>query len=232
MKTLNTELTTFLKSSGVSLVGFADLHEIDSSARDGFPYGISIAIALNPQIMLEITVGPTKQYHAEYKRLNALLDEIGRSTVKFLEEKGHKAKVRLATIREDEATMTARLPHKTVATRAGLGWIGKSNLLITEKYGSAVRLVTVLTDAPLTTGKPVNSSRCGDCTACVDICPAHALTGANWQAGLPRDSLYDAYTCSTTLRARSLELIGEPVRICGLCIVACPWTKKYLKKAV
>ena len=41
------------------------------------------------------------------------------------------------------------MPHKTVAVHAGLGWIGKSALFVTEKYGSAVRLTSVLTDAPL-----------------------------------------------------------------------------------
>ena len=231
MPALNAELTTFLKSQGVSLVGFADLHEIDSNARDGFPFGISIAIALNPQVMSGIKEGPTRQYNEEYDRMNTLLDSIAPPTVSFLERKGCKAKARFATFKEDEATMTAKLPHKTVATRAGLGWVGKSNLLITEKYGSAVRLVTVLTDAPLTTGKPVNSSRCGDCTACVDICPAHTLTGNIWKPGVTRESMFDFHVCRKKMRERTAKLIGESISICGLCIVACPWTQKYLSRA-
>jgi epoxyqueuosine reductase len=231
MKTLNDGLTIILKSSGVSLVGYANLHEIDSEARDGFPFGISIAIALNPQIMSGITIGPTKEYSAEYKRLNILLDNLAQLTVHFLGKKGFKAKARFATFEEDKATLTAKLPHKTVATRAGLGWVGKSALLITEEYGSAVRLVTVLTDATLSTGKSINSSRCGDCTACVDACPARTLADRNWQAGVPRESLFDAYTCRKKAREQSARLIGESKSICGLCIVACPWTKKFLKKA-
>jgi epoxyqueuosine reductase len=230
MQTLNAELTSFLKDKGVSLIGFADLHEIDSWARDGFPFGISIAIALNPQVMSGIKAGPTKPYNAEYNRMNILLDKISQSTEQFLVKKGHKAKARFATFEEDEVTMTAKLPHKTVATRAGLGWVGKSNLLITEKYGSAVRLVTVLTGAPLAAGNPINSSRCGDCTACVDICPSQTLTGNMWKPGVTRESMFDFHVCRKKAREQTAKLIGESKSICGLCIIACPWTQKYLKK--
>jgi epoxyqueuosine reductase len=232
MKTLNNELTSFLKAKGASLIGFADLHEIDSSARDSFPAGISIAVALNPQVMSGIKTGPTQDYGAEYERVNTLLDNIAQATGIFIREKGFNSQVRFATFEEDKAALSAWLPHKTVATRAGLGWVGKSNLLITEKYGSAVRLVTVLTDAPLSAGKPVNSSRCGDCAACVDICPAHAHTGRNWEPGLPRESIVDVFKCRTKARAMTAESLGVSKSICGLCIVACPWTQKYLKKAV
>jgi epoxyqueuosine reductase QueG len=230
MKTVNADLTSFLKSKGASLAGYADLNEIDSAARDGFPFGISIAVALNPQVMSGIKTGPTKPYYNEYIRLNRLLDSLAESAAQFLLEKGYKTKARFATFEEDEATLTAKLPHKTVATRAGLGWVGKSNLLVTEKYGSAVRLVTVLTDAPLAAGKPVNSSRCGDCTACVDICPAHTLTGNTWHAGISRESIVDVYTCRKKAREQTAIIIGESKSICGLCIVACPWTQKYLAK--
>ena len=230
MLSLNEELTTFLKSHGASLIGFADLKEIDSEARDGFPYGISIAVALNPEIMSEIKEGPTAAYYGEYKRLNALLDDLGQKAVQFLIDKGYKAKARPATFAEDKANLTARLPHKTVATRAGLGWIGKCALLVTKKYGSAIRLTTILTDAPLQPGTPVNYSLCLHCDHCTDACPAHAHTGAVWQPGLPREALYDAFKCRDTARGLSMKSFGEPVSLCGLCIVACPWTKKYLER--
>jgi epoxyqueuosine reductase len=231
MPALNGELTAFLKSHGVSLVGFADLHEIDSGARDGFPFGISIAIALNPQIMSGVKKGPTLAYYEEYKRLNSLLDYLRQTTEQCLIEKGYKAKTPIITFSEDKASIATILPHKTVATRAGLGWIGKCALLVTKKYGSALRLTTVLTDAPLVVGKPINESLCGHCTHCVDACPAKAHTGENWQAGMPREALYDAFKCGEKARELSMKSFGESVSICGLCIVACPWTKKYLERA-
>jgi len=231
MPSLNEELTQFLKSHGASLVGLADLHEIDAGARDGFPFGISIAIALDPKIMSDVKDGPTAAYYAEYKRLNILLDDLAQKTIQFLTDKGYRALARPATFAEDKSNLTAKLPHKTVATRAGLGWIGKCNLLVTKKFGSALRFTTVLTDAPLATGKPVNYSLCLHCTHCVDACPAHAHTGAVGQPGMPREALYDAFKCRDTARGLSLKSFGEPVSLCGLCIVACPWTKKYLARA-
>ncbi|OGO17582.1 MAG: hypothetical protein A2Z15_08560 [Chloroflexi bacterium RBG_16_50_11] len=231
MPTLNEELTQFLKSRGASLVAFADLKEIPSEARDGFHFGISIAVALDQQIMSDIKTGPTIAYHAEYKIVNALLDYLGQSAAQFLVKKGYKAQALTTTIHADRDTLSVKLPHKTVATRAGLGWIGKCALLITKKYGSAIRLTTVLTGAPLTAGKPINESLCAHCTRCVDACPAQAHTGENWEVGMPREALYDAFKCREKTRGLSMKSFGEQVSICGLCIVACPWTKDYLKRA-
>jgi epoxyqueuosine reductase len=229
MPMLNEEITKYLLENGAALVGFADLKKIDSSARNNLPYGISIGVALGPKVIAGIKIGPTQEYHAEYKKVNDLLDNLSRITAQFLINKGYKAEARPATVGEDKATLTAKLPHKTVATRAGLGWIGKNNLLITRQYGPAVRLVTVLTDAPVTTGQPTDKSVCGRCRHCVEACPAKALTGTNWEAGLPREALFDAFACRGMARNLSQKLIGEAVSICGLCITACPWTQRYLK---
>jgi epoxyqueuosine reductase len=231
MPSLNEDLTQFLKSQGASLVGFAELQEIDSKVRDGLPFGISIALALNPRIMSGIKKGPTRAYYDEYKRVNARLDKISQKTAQCLTEKGFQAVANTATYGEDKATLSTRLPHKTVATRAGLGWIGKCALLVTKRFGSAVRLTSVLTDAPLTPGRPLNNSLCSHCTHCFEACPAHAITGESWQAGMPREDLYDAFKCRDTAEALSLKGFGIKYAICGLCIVACPWTKKYLERA-
>ena len=229
MKTVNRELIHFLKPAGADLIGFADLKEIDSESRDGYIYAISIAVALNPKVMLGITEGPTRDYYEEYRRLNALLGNLGQSTEGFLQKRGFKAKARPVTF-DDPVSLSARFPHKTAATRAGLGWIGKCALLVTRQYGSAIRLATVLTDAPLSCGKPVKRSLCGSCSECVDLCPGHAITGRDWEAGVPRDFLLDAFSCRDTASELTFQNFGLKVLICGRCIVACPWTKKYLEK--
>ena len=229
MSTLNDELSSFLSSNGASLAGFADLNELDGNVRDGFPNGISIAIALDPQVMAGVKEGPTAEYYTEYTKVNSLLDELGQKTAEYLTDKGHKAKSRLATFEEDKANLAAKLPHKTVATRAGLGWVGKCNLLITKKYGSALRLNTVLTDAPIAAGRPVNESLCAHCTRCIDACPAKAHTGKNWEPGRPREFLYNAFICREKARGLSEKSFGKQVSVCGLCIVACPWTRRYMR---
>jgi len=238
MPALNDKLLSFLTSNGASLVGFADLSEIDSKARDGFPYGISIAIALDPQIMSAVKEGPTKDYVEECLRVDKALDGLGKITTEFLTSKGYKAKpqdVSNITGTQYQHGLATKLPHKTVATRAGLGWIGKCALLVTKRFGSAVRLTTVLTDAPLETGRPLNASLCSHCTHCFDACPAGAITGESWQAGIPREALYDAFKCRETARLLLTKRTGGEIvgrTFCGLCIVACPWTKKYLERAV
>ena len=232
MPNINEELTALLKSNGASLVGFANLKEIAPDVRGGFPNGISIAVSLDPQIMSAIETGPTIAYHAEYKIANALLDYLAYLASQFLEKKGFKARSLLATYEVNRSTLAVKLPHKTVATRAGLGWIGKCALLITRKYGSAIRLTTVLTDAPLSAAQPINASLCEHCVRCIEVCPAKAPTGKNWEAGMRREELYDAFKCRDKARELAMKSFGEPVTICGMCIVACPWTQQYLKKAL
>ena len=230
--TLSDELKTLLQSKGADLVGFADLREIASDVRENLPFGISIAVALNPEIIAGIQDGPNQPYYEEYRRANQLLGTLGSQAAQFLKQRGHNTSSFAATnVGIDLQTLSTRLPHKTIATRAGIGWIGKCALLVTQEFGSAVRLTTVLTDAYLPTGEPVNTSQCGDCTACVDICPGHAISGINWQVGIPRESLYDAFACQRKARELSAEKIGIGESICGICIAACPWTQKYLKKS-
>jgi epoxyqueuosine reductase len=229
--TISDELTTLLKSQGASLVGFADLQEVPPDIRNNMPFGISIAVALNPDIIAGIQVGPNKQYFQEYQRANNLLDTLGSSAAHFLEQEGYQATSFAATNWGiDRQTLSTTLPHKTVATRAGLGWIGKCALLITREFGSAIRITTVLTSMPLTAAQPVNTSFCGDCAVCVDSCPGHAVSGNDWQAGTPRESLYNAHACHQT--ALEFEKVREGVydSICGICIAVCPWTKNYLER--
>jgi epoxyqueuosine reductase len=130
----------------------------------------------------------------------------------------------------DPKTHSTILPHKTIATRAGLGWIGKCALLVTEDYGSAIRINTILTDAPLETASPVDHSRCGDCRLCVDSCPGNAPSGKNWNVNVYRDSYFDAFACASAARECAVTKIGVDDTICGICISVCPRTMKYVKR--
>ena len=221
-------IEAFLTSRGAALVGFADLTVLAEDVRKGFPRAVSFAIRLTPSIVAGIKDGPTEEYAQEYTRRNKELNVLADSLAKFLEEKGHRAAPHTSTTEKLPDDLITPLPQKTVATRAGLGWIGKCALLITPQYGPAIRLNYVLTDALFPTAMPVTESRCKDCHICVDICPGKAPSGKHWKVGMKREEFFDAKACQ-----KGMEKVSAPKglskHICGKCVANCPHTLKSLK---
>lgn len=222
------ELRRELFRKGVGLVGFADLSPLDETSRFGFPRAISFCLPLEPQVIAGICDGPTEGYCREYDRANALLTQLAEEVAAWLIARGWQAQAQPATGDFDRAACRAPFQHKTAATLAGLGWIGKSAILVTREYGTAARWATVLTNSPLPVGVPILESRCGGCTACVDICPGQALTGKPWRQGMPREDLVDVHACLEAMKRVSMGR-GNHRDICGMCIAACPWTRGYVK---
>ncbi len=225
-------LAQLLTHRGAAIVACADLAPLPAEVRKNLPRGVCIGVPLSPAIIAEIKEGPTREYAAEYDHVNALLNELCVRCAEFLAAAGHQAVAVKATVSNDEldlATLSTRLPHKTVARLAGVGWIGKCALLVTNQFGSAVRYSTVLTDAPLPTGVPKDTSECGDCNVCVTICPAGAPSGRVWRPGMARDDFFDAHACCQAARRQTRDL-GIDGTICGRCIAACPHTRQYLQR--
>jgi len=225
---LSEEIRVKLLNSGASIVGFGDLKGVSYESRQGFDYGISIAIALNPEVINNINHGVTHEYHNEYNWANNKLDQLAILAAKTLKSHGYKAVPQTVTKVVVDTNYKSQLPHKTVATRSGLGWIGKCALLVTPEFGSAVRLTSVLTDAVLDVGNPINESRCGNCNRCMVNCPAEAVKGVNWNTEKEREDYYNAIVCRKEARMRS-SLAGINQSLCGLCILSCPYTQKYIE---
>lgn len=221
-------LVEYLRCLGVSLIGFADLSDIDTTLFNNMKYGISLAINLNSKIIKEISNGVTKEYYDEFVRVNSDLDNITMLGVKHIISMGYNAIGQTSTYETRNDNLSTLLPHKTVATKAGLGWIGKNTLLTTPKYGSAIRLSSIITDMELETDTPITKSRCGDCNKCIITCPASALTGNTWTLNSNRQDLIDVFKCrdvsSTTLK----ETLGIQMPLCGKCMAICPFTKQYI----
>lgn len=229
LNSLSIEIRERLIEKGASIVGFADLKDIPESQREGYRYGISIAVALKPFIITGIENGPTKDYYDEYIRVNKLLDELDEYAAEIIKYHGFRALPKVKrSITTDETILRTTLPHKTVATRAGIGWIGKCALMVTKEFGSAIRLSSVLTDAELGTGFPIDEGKCGTCNTCKDLCPSSAVLGVNWKVNMDRGNYFDAFKCRDEGRRRS-DKLGVEERVCGKCILVCPWTQKYLK---
>lgn len=229
-KQLFAGLKQHLVDRGASIVACADLRLLPGDVRNGLPLGVSIGVALAPSVIARIVNGPTSEYATEYERANALLAGLGQDCAGFLQGRGFRAEAKKPTVDKiPTETLATPLPHKTSATLGGVGWIGKSGLLVSPEYGSAVRYNTVLTDAELEPGTPIEVSQCGDCTNCVDACPARALANGLWEQGMPREVLVDAFVCFEATRQRSLNL-GCSHILCGICIARCPHTQEYLAR--
>jgi len=226
------EITQLAMARGASLIGFADLTVLPAPVRFDLPRAVAVAVALAPDIVASIREGPTREYHAEYERVNATLGELSESLAGLLRDRGFTAMSSAATNEGiDPRTHSTLLPHKTVATLAGLGWIGKCALLVSADFGSAIRLNRVLTDAPLPTGTPITESHCGDCRACVDACPGLAATGDNWSRGKRRDDFFNAAACRRAAREAAQRRTGIVDTFCGICIAVCPWTQRYIRRS-
>lgn len=216
-----------LLEEGASLVGFGDISELTREKDADMKYGVSIAVCMTSSIVKNIKDGPTEEYYGEYKRLNTLLNKLVTDGAELLKSNGFKAFAQtISNVKEGDNFRTL-YPHKSVATRSGIGWIGKCALLVTKEYGPAVRLSSILTDAPLEIGEPINASRCNSCRICADACPAKAATGEGWVLGKDRDEFFNAALCRQKARERSAK-IGIEATICGKCIEVCPYTQKYI----
>jgi epoxyqueuosine reductase len=228
MQVWQAKIAERLKERGADLVGFADVSCLTAEVTGGLTRAVAIAEALNPTVIRGIKEGPTPEYFAEYERANTLLAQLSEEAASALIAAGNRAQTFPPTTEQiDRATLSAKIQHRTVATRAGLGWIGKSGLLVTKEYGAAVRLASVLTDAPVETAAPVESSNCGGCRRCVERCPAQAMLGVNWKTGITREGLYNPVACFKMARTLTAAQ-GIKSTICGICIHACPWTQRYL----
>ena len=181
------------------------------------PTAISLMMRLDPLVVRGLHHGPTLDYEQEYVRVNVALDDATDTLADVLRLHGHTAKRVVAT---GGGNGDAPFPHKTAATSAGLGWIGKTALFISPDFGPAVRLATVFTDLDLPTGEPVRESGCGACRECVDACPAGCGRDVLWRPGMARELLFDAGAC----RHHMTQFTSLDADICGICIAACPYS--------
>lgn len=217
---------------GADLVGIADAEPLRALRTDPpdllAPYSRTIAIALRvPNDVFEtIHDQPTPIYASAYQASNRVLDEIALKAANRLQRAGHRALPVPAAQILDRQNWYGAISHKAVARMAGLGWQGKNLLLITPEYGSRVRLVTLLTDAPLAIDGPIENL-CGKCRLCVDACPVDAIHNVNTESHYTsREEAIDLQRCAekVTVEFANLPNIGAPM--CGICIKVCPFGRR------
>ncbi len=127
-------------------------------------------------------------------------------------------------------TDSAPVMEVEIAQKAGLGWRGKHTLLLNREAGSMFFLGEIYTDLPLPLDEPV-TSHCGDCQACMDVCPTQAIVGP-YQLDARRCISYLTIELKESIPTDLRPLIGNRVYGCDDCQLHCPWNKFAQKSAL
>jgi len=213
-------LKSYVSDRGADLFGVAETAKIkdyiDPELKDEvstLPHAVSIGIRLMRSVLNAIVNRPNQIYKTHYRQVNALLDYITEVTAGFIQRRGYNAIPIAASFVIDWKKQNSHISHRHVAIEAGLGFLGRNNLLIHPEYGAGVRLATVLTDMPLKTDSPV-SDDCGNCSACIIACPAEAISENN----------FDFDKCYEQVKKFAKEN-NYNLYLCGLCVKACTDTR-------
>jgi len=221
-ETLNPAVRDFTEKQEVSLFGVADITEfretfhLEQRTVNLFSRAVSLGKRLLDAVLEDIEDKPTPLYFHHYRQLNFFLDRTAFLTASFIQEKGYRALPIAASQITDWERQTAHVSHKHIGLLAGHGWIGRNNLLIHPEYGARFRLVTILTDMPLTPDQPLDMD-CGKCRACISSCPAGAIRETK--------EAFDHIGCFEQMQEwRRRHVVSQ--FICGVCLKACRGKKQ------
>jgi epoxyqueuosine reductase QueG len=222
-------LEEYAKKLGSDVFGVADLNLLKDypvyppNLFDGYKRGIVIGVKLSDSVFDGLP--ETRPIYAkQYEVANDKLDQIAFELARFIENRGFKAIPIPASKIVSGLDWRSFISHKAIARAAGVGWIGKSLLLVTEEYGPRIRLASILTDMPLEAGKPVKR-KCGVCRECIDSCIVGALHDTDFEDYPVREEVFDIERCAGRLQ----EFADDPnigYMVCGICIKVCPWGKR------
>ena len=118
---------------------------------------------------------------------------------------------------------SAPVMEKAIAAKAGLGWQGKHSNILSREAGSWFFLGEIYTDLPLHK-TPSRKAHCGECTACIDICPTKAIV-APYQVDARRCISYLTIESKAPIPIEYRPLIGNRIYGCDDCQLICPWNR-------
>lgn len=217
-------IRTMVRELGAVAVGFARLDPVfvySAKGRRDRDYGRAVELdhraavvflvemdfdAMRRSPMVEATVESARQYRRAA--------EIAKTAAAVLEARGHSAKAHF------DACYDVILPP--LAVQAGLGELGRNNILIADRYGSRVRIGAVTTDLPLACDAPVSLGAdhfCTLCRKCADNCPSAALSSGDKECvrGVPKWPT-QVERCYAYWRVTGTD--------CGVCMAVCPFSHR------
>lgn len=229
---ISKDIIAELKKQGVDFIRFVDVSRMHQEQNKGLPNAVLFGIALSPEYVRKVADTPNyvrimidnnrnfenDEFYLTELRTGELSDHIAQMLI----SEGYKAysqsdKNQIATNHFEEIYFKTPLPHKTIAVMAGIGWIGRNNLLVTPEYGCALCIGAILTDAQLSCEESqIIKSKCGICRICLDVCDVCAIKGYNWSKDVTREDMIDVYKCTTCMR----------------CLVHCRYSQNYVRSLV
>jgi epoxyqueuosine reductase len=219
---LNDELTVTVKelarSLGADVVGVAQADSFAKAPKGHHPEDLlrgaqSVIVMAMHLLDASFESAPSREYAITCHVASQELNRIAFRVARFLQDKGYRALQVPNSYPYDMERNIGDLSHRHAGQLAGIGVFGKNSLLLSAKFGSRIRLVSVITDAPLKADTPLNMDLCNDCDKCLRACPVGALKG---------ERIVDKPKCD----AHHVE-VGEKLQlgdldICGVCIRVCP----------
>lgn len=220
------KLKAFARHIGADLVGIGPLNKAWTYKHVGRSYSpgmiIGTPIDLPHQHAIVVAIGlnldmvkaaPQMPIHFETMRAYLRLASIVTILAKYIRALGYSARA------HDLFNYQVILPP--IAVDAGIGQLARHGIIITEEYGSAIKIAAVTTDIPLLNDKPVDlgiDEFCGECGICAEYCPVQAIPKGQKIVvrGVPKWKINDIACYSYGRRVGTF---------CGICVSVCPWTR-------
>lgn len=211
---LTGKVNHFANKAGIDIIGFADpdaFHRFPHNNRpENYLAGARTVIIIGLHLY-DIILDAWSRDRKNAKSLHfldAVIERYCNKVKAFLSDDGYGSQI---------VSYNPGLYLKDAAALAGIGPIGRNNLLITEAYGPQIRLRAVVTTAPLTCGEPIfESYYCKGCNKCIRACPANAFP----------ENKYDKELCYNYSITHLTQLSAYTSIWCNACIEACPIGKK------
>ena len=169
---------------------------------------------------MQVLNNPQKAYISRY----ALGRDYHKLMRKRLEQLATKISAAKETIGHRVFCDSAPVLEKSIAEKAGLGWIGKHTNVINAKAGSWFFPGEIYTDLELPIDTPITASHCGSCTACLNVCPTQAII-APYQVDARRCISYLTIELRESIPIEFRSMIGNRIYGCDDCQLCCPWNK-------
>lgn len=210
-QSLTNQVRDYCENIGVDVVGFADPLLFERYPDENRPTKFikdSRTVIIIGFHLYDIILDAWSHKEGEgiwtHQFADAVVEQFCHGVRRFLLKRGFNSRV---------IPYSPGLFLKEAAALAGIGPIGKNNLLITEKFGSQVRLRAIATTAPLICGQVITESKyCNECNLCIEACPANAFI----------DGKYIREKCYAYLESHKRNLSDNTVIECNGCIESCP----------